>query len=79
LVNESVPIAVALSFSTSSRPGIRFSREIQKYVEITGETWKKMAHYNNLRNKLVHERGAVGLTDDQIDDYLGVVEDVKNV
>lgn len=51
-------------------------QEIQKYVKISVDTWKKIGHYNNLRNKFVHERGTVGLDDDQIGDYREVVEGV---
>jgi hypothetical protein len=49
--------------------------EIQKYVKnIDAATWKKIGHYNNLRNKLIHERATVGLSDAQIKDYRGVAE-----
>lgn len=51
-------------------------QEIQKYVNINGAIWKKIGHFNNLRNKLVHERATVGLDDQQIKDYRGVVETV---
>ena len=51
-------------------------QEIQKYVNIDAAIWKKIGHFNNLRNKLVHERATVGLDDQQIKDYRGVVETV---
>jgi hypothetical protein len=51
-------------------------QEIQKYVNIDAAIWKKIGHFNNLRNKLVHERATVGLDDEQIRDYRGVVETV---
>jgi hypothetical protein len=50
--------------------------EMQKHVRIKAEMWKKIAFYNGLRNKLVHERGTVGLSDEQIEDYWEVVESV---
>jgi uncharacterized protein YutE (UPF0331/DUF86 family) len=45
-------------------------------VRVKADIWKKIAFYNGLRNKLVHERGTVGLSDDQIEDYREVVESV---
>ncbi len=49
-------------------------QEIQKYVNIDTVIWKKIGHFNNLRNKLVHERATVGLDDEQVRYYRGVVE-----
>jgi len=51
-------------------------QEIQKYVTIDAAIWKKIGHFNGLRNKLVHERSTVGLDDAQIKDYRSVVETV---
>jgi hypothetical protein len=50
--------------------------EIQKYVRIGADNWKKIGFYNGLRNKLVHERGTVGLSDGQIEDYREIVEGI---
>jgi hypothetical protein len=50
--------------------------EMQKYVTISADTWKKISHYYNLRNKLVHERSTVGIDDSQIQDFREVVETV---
>lgn len=58
----------------SSRKSVH--SEIQKYVTIKADTWKKIGYYHNLRCKLVHERGTVGINDDQIEDFREVVESV---
>jgi hypothetical protein len=50
--------------------------EIQKYVTIAADVWKKINHYYSLRNKLVHERSTVGIDDSQIQDFREVVEAV---
>src|SRR5262249_48959506 len=76
LVNESGTYYSDSQLLSIFRTRHSVQQEIQKYVKIKAETWKKIAHYNNLRNKFVHERGTVGLIDDQIEDYRGVVEDV---
>ncbi len=52
--------------------------EVKKYVKITEATWKKIEHYYHLRCKLVHERGTVGISDDQIRGFREVVEKVLN-
>ena len=51
--------------------------EVKKYVpNISAATWKKINHYYGLRNKFVHERATVGVTDGQLQDYREVVEGV---
>jgi DNA-binding MltR family transcriptional regulator len=54
----------------------KVNAEIKKYVRIGQKTWKKIAFYNDLRNKLIHQRGTVNLSDTQISDYREVVEGV---
>jgi len=50
-------------------------QEIQKYIRnIDAATWKKISHYNNLRNKLIHERATVGLSDAELKDYKDIAE-----
>ncbi len=51
-------------------------KEIQKYVSIKADNWKKIDHYYRLRCKLVHERVTVGITDGQIEDFRELVERV---
>jgi len=50
--------------------------EIKKYVEFGKSFWKKINYYYMLRNKLVHERATIGITDSQIEDYREVVQKV---
>ncbi len=52
--------------------------EIKKYpnAKIKGSTWKKIEHYYQIRCKLIHEKGTVGISDAQIDDFRDVVESV---
>lgn len=51
-------------------------KEVQKYVKFRDRTWKKIDYYYRLRCKLVHERVTVGISDNQIEDYRGVVQKV---
>lgn len=52
--------------------------EIKKYpkANIKGTTWKKIEHYYQIRCKLIHEKGTVGISDAQIEDFREVVEGV---
>lgn len=49
---------------------------IKSHITFDDKIWKKISHYYNLRNKLVHERATVGIDDSQIEDYRSVVENV---
>ncbi|AXV82234.1 ATP-binding protein [Ralstonia solanacearum] len=49
-------------------------KEVTAHVPIKKDIQDKISHYYNLRNKLVHERATVGITDLQIDDYRKTVE-----
>ena len=50
--------------------------EVTAHVSLPQTLLDKVAHYYNLRNKLVHERATVGITDAQIVDYRKTVERV---
>jgi len=50
--------------------------EIKKFVVFGNDFWKKINYYYILRNKLVHERAIIGITDSQIEDYREVVQKV---
>ena len=50
--------------------------EIKKFVVFGNDFWKKINYYYILRNKLVHERATIGITDSQIEDYREVVQKV---
>lgn len=53
-------------------------KEVQKYINFNPELWKKIDHYYRLRNKLIHERATVGISDSQIEDYRRVVQKILN-
>jgi hypothetical protein len=50
--------------------------EVKAHVDLPPPLLAKVNHYYNLRNKLVHERATVGITDTQIQDYRSTVEKV---
>jgi hypothetical protein len=50
--------------------------EVKQHVNLSKTVLGKVAHYYNLRNKLIHERATVGITDKQIDDYQRTIEHV---
>ena len=50
--------------------------EVSAHISLPAPLLRKINHYYNLRNKLIHERATVGITDRQIQDYLKVVEQV---
>ena len=50
--------------------------EVKAHVSLTAALLSKVQHYYNLRNKLVHERATVGITDAQVLDYRKIVEKV---
>ncbi len=50
-------------------------QEIKKYItDISDDDWKKVKHYNDLRNKLIHERATVDINDHQLSDFRLLVE-----
>ncbi len=51
-------------------------KEVIAHVTIKQEVLDKINHYYGLRNKLVHERATVGITDRQVNDYRKTVEAV---
>jgi len=50
--------------------------EIQKYVTIDATVWKKIGHYSDMRNKLIHQRATAGVSDRDLEDFRLVVETV---
>lgn len=52
--------------------------EVKAHINLPKTLLGKVAHYYNLRNKLVHERATVGITDKQIEDYRKTIERVLN-
>jgi hypothetical protein len=49
---------------------------VRQKVNIDSITLRKIEHYYRLRNKLVHERATVEVTDEDIDNYCETVQDV---
>jgi hypothetical protein len=76
LVNESgvVYTDAKLLSIFSNRASVQ--TEVQKYLVLKPDVWKKIDHFYRLRNKLVHERATVGISDEQVHAYRSVVEDV---
>lgn len=50
--------------------------EVCAHVKLTKTQLSKISHYYGLRNKLIHERASVGITERQVDDYRHIVEQV---
>lgn len=50
--------------------------EVKKYVTLSEDVWKKVHHFSDLRNKLIHQRATGGISDTQVDDFRSVVEQV---
>lgn len=50
--------------------------EIKKYpkVKLSADMWKKVAHFSDLRNKLIHQRATSGVSDTELEDFREVVE-----
>lgn len=53
--------------------------EVQPHANFSPTLLSKVQHFYNLRNKLVHERATVGITDAQIVDYTGTIEKVLTI
>lgn len=51
-------------------------QEVQKYVTLSPDNWKKIGHYSDMRNKLIHQRATAGVSDAELADFRGVVEGV---
>jgi len=49
---------------------------VTQHIKLTTPTLNKITYYYSLRNKLIHERATVGITDRQIEDYRKLVERV---
>jgi hypothetical protein len=52
--------------------------EVKAHVNLPATLLAKVNHYYGLRNKLIHERATVGITDEEIADYRKTVERVLN-
>lgn len=50
--------------------------EVKKYITLSDDTWKKITHFSNLRNKMIHQRATGGVSDQELRDFRRVVESV---
>ncbi len=48
--------------------------EIKKYVKLGDSTWKKIAHFSNIRNNLIHLRATGGVGDSELEDFREIIE-----
>jgi Histidine kinase-, DNA gyrase B-, and HSP90-like ATPase len=48
--------------------------EVKAHIKVREEIWGKVRHYYDRRNKLVHERATLLITDEELSDYRSVVE-----
>lgn len=48
--------------------------EVKNHANLTDAEWARVRHYYGLRNKLIHERATVQITDQEIDDFRELVE-----
>ena len=53
--------------------------EVKPHVAFPAHLLGKVNYYYNLRNKLIHERATVGITDAQVDDYRKTIEKVLKI
>jgi hypothetical protein len=53
--------------------------EVAKKVQISGTLLDKAKHYYSLRNKLVHERATVGITDADVANYRDTIEKILHI
>lgn len=76
LVNESGTPYSDARLLTMFKNRSEVHNEIKKYGTFAKLNWGKIEYFYNLRCKLVHEKATAGITDSQIADFRGIVEDV---
>lgn len=50
--------------------------EVTKHVKFYPKTLTKVQHYYGLRNKLIHERATVGISDSDIANYRETIQEI---
>lgn len=55
---------------------VEVQQEVERHTSFPDDVWKKISFYYGLRTKLVHEKASAGITDEELEDYLSVVERV---
>ena len=53
--------------------------EVTKHVKFPAKTLTKVQHYYGLRNKLIHERATVGISDPDVANYRETVQEVLTI
>lgn len=77
LVNESRTTYNDSRLMSIFKDRTQVHNEIKKHTNTISPTmWKKIVHYYRIRCKLVHERATVGIDDNEISDFRGIVESV---
>ncbi len=79
LVNESGHHYTERELLTIFESMHKVREEVKKYVPastIPDGTWGLVEYYQNIRNKLTHERASVSLADEQITAYQGIVQEI---
>jgi hypothetical protein len=54
-------------------------KEVTPHVTFPPKLLDKVRHYYGLRNKLIHERATVGITDNDVSNYQATIEEVLNL
>lgn len=76
LVNESPKHYTDDQLSTIFRKRHLLEQEMKKHITLPKAVWPKIKYYHGLRNDLIHKRSTTGPSDNDIEDYRKVVEQV---
>ena len=52
---------------------------VSKAIPIPSKLIEKAKHYYELRNKLIHERATVGITDADVENYRSTIEEILTI
>jgi hypothetical protein len=52
---------------------------VTNHITIPPPVLAKARHYYNIRNKLIHERATVGVTDADVESYRATIQDVLRI
>lgn len=79
LVNESGQYYSNKKLNETFESRHKVITEVKKYTTIPESVWKKLAHYNGIRNNLIHQRATGTVRDSEIQDFRDTVERVLKV
>jgi hypothetical protein len=74
LVNESGTYYTDAQLLTIFKTRHSVHTEVKKYVTLSKDTWKKISHFSDLRNKLIHQRASSGVSDAELEIFRELVE-----